>query len=61
MLTGIILIIAGLLIAVYPPLLAWVVAAILMAIGVLVLASAHYHRKYARHADNPVIEFIFRY
>lgn len=61
MLTGIILIIAGLLIAAYPPLLAWVVAVVLISIGILVLASAHYHRKYASHADNPVIEFIFRY
>jgi len=61
MLAGIVLILAGLLIAIYPPLLAWVVAAILIAMGVLVLTSAYYHRKYARHADNPVVELIFRY
>lgn len=61
MLVGIILIVAGLLIAIYPPLLALVVAVVLMVTGILVLTSAHYHRKYARHADNPVIELIFRY
>lgn len=61
MLAGIVLIIAGLLIAFYPPLLAWVVAAILIAVGVLVVSSAYYHRKYAYHADNPVVELIFRY
>ena len=61
MLAGIVLIVAGLLIAVFPPLLAWVVAAVLIAVGVLVLTSAHYHRKQARHAGNPVIELIFRY
>lgn len=61
MLAGIVLIISGLLIAVYPPLLAWVVAIILIAVGVLVLTSAYYHRKQAHHADNPVIELIFRY
>lgn len=61
MLAGIVLIVAGLLIAIYPPLLAWVVAAILIAMGILVLTSAHYHRKYAHRADNPVIELIFRY
>lgn len=61
MLAGIILIIAGLLIAIYPPLLAWVVAVFLIATGLLVVTSAYYHRKQARHADNPVIELIFRY
>lgn len=61
MLAGVILIIAGFLIAIYPPLLAWVVAIMLIAMGVLVLTSAYYHRKNARHADNPVIELIFRY
>jgi len=61
MIAGIVLIVAGLLIAVYPPLLAWIVALILVAVGALVLSSAYYHRKYARHADNPVIELIFRY
>jgi len=61
MLAGIVLILAGVLIAVYPPFLAWVVAAILIAMGALVLSSAYYHRKNARHADNPVVEMIFRY
>lgn len=61
MIAGIVLIVAGLLIAIYPPLLAWIVALVLVAVGALVLSSAYYHRKYARHADNPVIELIFRY
>lgn len=61
MLAGIILIVAGVLLAIYPPLLAWIVAIILVVAGALVLTSAHYHRKYARRADNPVIELIFRY
>jgi Flp pilus assembly protein TadB len=61
MFTGILLIIAGVLIAIYPPLLAWVVALFLITLGVLVATTAHYHRKYERRMDNPVIEFIFRY
>jgi len=61
MLAGIVLILAGLLIAIYPPLLAWVVAAILIATGALLVSSAYYHRKYAYRADNPVVELIFRY
>jgi len=61
MLAGIVLVVAGLLIAIHPPLLAWIVAAFMIGAGVLVLMSAHYHRKQARRADNPVIELIFRY
>ncbi len=61
MVAGIVLIVAGLLIAIHPPLLAWIVALVLVAVGALVLSSAYYHRKNARHADNPVIELIFRY
>lgn len=61
MFAGIVLIVAGLLIAIYPPLLAWVVAIVLIAVGILVLMSAHYYRRDARHADNPVVELIFRY
>lgn len=61
MAAGIILILSGLLIAIYPPLLAWVVAVILITMGALVLTTAYYHRKRAYHAENPVIELIFRY
>lgn len=61
MFAGIFLILAGLLIALHPPLLAWIVAGVLIATGALVVSSAYYHRKYAYRADNPVVEFIFRY
>ena len=61
MIAGLVLIVAGLLIAAFPPLLAWIVAALLVLAGSLTIASAYYHRKYANHLDNPVIELIFRY
>lgn len=60
MLTGIILIVAGLLIAIYPPLLSLIVAFVLMALGVMVLLMAYYHRKLDRHEENPVVDIIFR-
>ena len=60
MLTEIILIVAGLLIALYPP-LSLIVATVLMLFGVLVLMSAYYHRKLQRQGDNPIIELILRY
>ncbi len=58
---GIILIVAGLLIAIYPPLLSIIVAALLILVGVGVLMVAHFNRKLSRHHDNPAIELFFRY
>ncbi len=60
MLTGIILIVAGLLIALYPP-LSLIVAGVLTLFGVLVLMSAHYHHKLQRQGDNPITELILPY
>lgn len=60
MLGGIILIIAGVLIALYPPLLSIIVAALLIFIGVMVVAIAYHNRKLRRHYENPVVELFFR-
>ncbi|MGB1447105.1 MAG: hypothetical protein ACPG76_05725 [Arenicellales bacterium] len=59
MLTGIVLLLAGILIALYPPLLAIIVASVLIALGLLLAVSAWYHRR--RGGDNPIIELILRY
>ena len=59
MLGGIILIIAGILIAVYPPLLS-IVAALLVLMGGIVVSIAYHNRKLRRHFDNPVVELFFR-
>jgi len=61
MLTGIILLLAGLLIALYPPLLSIIVAAVLMSLGLLIAMSAWYHRKLRRSGENPIIDIILRY
>ena len=61
MLTGIVLLLAGILIALYPPLLAIIVASVLIALGLLLVVSAWYHRKRRRGGDNPIIELILRY
>jgi len=61
MVTGIVLILAGILLVLYPPLLAIIVAAFLIVTGVLVISVARYNRKYQRHFDNPTVEFFFRY
>ena len=61
MFPGVILIAAGVLIAIYPPLLAIVVAAVLIGLGAMLLAVGYYHRKLQRHFDNPAVEVFFRY
>ncbi len=60
MLTGIVLIIAGLLIAIYPPLLSLIIAAFLIMFGLFITLAAYHHRKLARKFDNPTIDLILR-
>ena len=60
MAAGIVLIIAGALIAVYPPLLSIVVAALLIVVGLMLVSIAHFNRKLRRHYENPAVEFFFR-
>ena len=61
MVTGIVLLLAGILIAFYPPLLSIIVTSMLIALGLLLVVSAWYHRELQRRANNPVIELIMRY
>ena len=61
MVTGIVLLLAGILIAFYPPLLSIIVTSMLIALRLLLVVSAWYHRELQRWADNPVIELILRY
>jgi drug/metabolite transporter (DMT)-like permease len=61
MIAGIVLIAAGILLVVYPPLLSIIVAAVLILAGAMALSVAHYNRKVQRHFDNPTVEFFFRY
>jgi UPF0716 family protein affecting phage T7 exclusion len=59
MIAGVVLIIAGLLLVLYPPLLSIIVALLLVLAGVLVLRIAYYERKLQRHHVNPTVEFFF--
>ena len=61
MVTGIVLILAGVLLVIYPPLLSIIVAAFLIVTGALVISVARWNRKYQRHFDNPTVELFFRY
>jgi hypothetical protein len=61
MLTGIVLLLAGISIALYPPLRFIIVASILITVELLPVVSAWYHRKLQRRSNNSVIELILRY
>ena len=58
---GIILIFAGILLVLFPPLLAIIVATVLIMAGASLVAVAWYERKLQRHYRNPTVEFIVRH
>jgi len=60
MVAGIIFILAGILLLVYPPLLSIVVASIMIFSGVFLLYLGHSFKKTARRFDDPFIDFFFR-
>ncbi|MDH3901359.1 MAG: hypothetical protein OEU51_09980 [Gammaproteobacteria bacterium] len=61
MVAGIVLILAGILMVVYPPLLSIIVAAFMILVGVMAISVTRFNRKHQRHFDNPTVEFFFRY
>lgn len=61
MVAGIILILAGILLVIYPPLLSIIVALFLILTGAMVISITRYNRRYQRHFENPAIERFFRY
>ena len=58
---GIVLILAGILLIVFPALLSFIVAAFLILTGAVAISIARHNRKFQRHYENPTIEFFFRY
>ena len=61
MIAGIVLILAGVLLIIYPPLLSIIVAAVLIFAGIMVLSIANYNRRHQRYYENPTVELFFRY
>jgi len=58
---GILLIFAGILIAVYPPLLSIIVAAVLIVTGIVLVSISYRFKKMARRSDDPFVDLFFRY
>jgi len=61
MIFGIIFILLGILIAIYPPLLSLVVAGILILIGVSLISISYHYKKMSKHIDNPFVDFFIRF
>ena len=61
MLLGIIFIVAGVLIAIYPQLLSLIVAGILIFIGIILISIRQHYKKISRHIDNPFVDFFIRF
>lgn len=60
MILGIILLLAGILIAVYPPLLSLIVATVLIVLGIVAIYIGHQLKKMNRKSGDPFIDFFFK-
>jgi Flp pilus assembly protein TadB len=61
MLVGIIFLVVGILIAVYPQLLSMLVAALLILIGVTLTSISYHYKKMKQNFDNPVMDFFIKF
>lgn len=60
MLGGIILLLSGILIAIYPPLLSIIVAFLLIITGTLAIVVSYQNKRLQREYGNPIINVFFR-
>lgn len=60
MLLGILFILAGILLIVYPQLLAFFVAFMFFLAGSSLIYMSFYYKRTARRFDDPVMDFMFR-
>jgi uncharacterized membrane protein HdeD (DUF308 family) len=61
MLLGIIFIVAGILIAIYPPLLSLIVAALLIFLGISLVSISYHYKKACKRLENPYLDFFIRF
>lgn len=60
MVVGIILILCGILIAVYPPLLSLIVAGLLMSIGTILAVMSYRYKKMSKSFNDPFMDFFIK-
>jgi hypothetical protein len=61
MLLGVMFLLAGILIAIYPPLLSFVVAGMLIFIGISLISISYHYKRMSKHVDNPFVDFFIRF
>jgi len=61
MIIGIIFIMAGILIAVYPALLSLIVASVLIFLGISFMIVSYHYKKISKQLENPYIDFFIRF
>lgn len=61
MIIGVIFLIAGILIAIYPMLLSLIVASMLIFIGVFVIAVNYHYKRMSKRFDDPFMDFFIRF
>ncbi|MGQ9693637.1 MAG: hypothetical protein ACUVWV_02710 [Thermodesulfobacteriota bacterium] len=61
MVIGIILVLAGVLIAIYPPLLSIIVALLLIFIGAFLIITSYRFKRLKRNIPNSYFDFFTRY
>ena len=61
MVLGIMLIVAGIMIALYPPLLSIIVATVLISIGIFLVVISYRFKKMDKHFSDPFADFFIRF
>lgn len=61
MLLGVMFILAGILIAIYPPLLSIIVAGLLILLGLGLISISYHYKKASKHFENPFVDFFIRF
>ena len=61
MITGIIFIVTGILIAAYPQLLSMIVAAFTILVGITLISVSYHFKKIEKEFDNPFFNFFIRH
>ena len=61
MFIGLLFVLAGVLIAVYPPFLAFIAAGMLIFIGVVLISVSRYYKKIRRDIEDPFLRFFIRF
>ena len=61
MFIGFMVILSGILIAVFPKLLSLIVASFLIVTGVWIVVISYYYKKMSKHFENPFLDIIVRF